>query len=1481
MAEELVSTAAEIDERARRAFEAAWREGRPGPIESYLPAEGHPHREATLEELVQIEMEFAWKAYGGAGLQERAPKLVEDYLARFPKLRQPSVVLRLLRQEDSLRRLRGEAPSREEYQRRFPELCPEGLEFAQPPAAGPAGRRLPEFPGHELLEELGRGAMGVVYKARHRVLGRVVAVKTLPPNLEDDPELVARFVNEAGAVAALQHANIVQIHEVSQCQGRPYFTMEYVEGRTLAQLIRDSAPLPPRDSAALVETVARAVAHAHQRGIVHRDLKPANILLTTGGVPKVSDFGLAKNLQRGTDLTQTGAVVGTPSYMAPEQASGHSHLIGPPADTYALGTILFELLTGRPPFKATTLLETLDLVRSQEPVPPRRLQPGIPRDLETICLKCLRKEPAQRYVQALEMAEDLRRYLNNEPIRARPVGPVGRAMRWCRRQPALAATIAASVAAVLIVASIGLWQVLAERDRYRQQRDRAETERRRAESERDHARENLYRALVGEAEAQLQARPTDWWWKVLGNLREAGQLATADRDRQALRDLALRCMATRYPCFHLHAICKRHAGPVLAVAASGDAKLAASGGSDRLVCVWSAVTGRQLAESSDRLPEVTAVAFQPDGDWLACGDAGGSLRFWNVGGLKAAAEAAQGTVVRMAASRVLTPPGAGVVTAVAFSPDGKWLAAGFQDRLIRIFSVSAADDTSAKRLTGHTGVVNCLAFSPDGSLLASGAEDSTIRYWDVAAAKETRCCAAGNRPTRLAFFPNGESLVTTDRETFGIQVHAVRSKQEFGHGVLHTRPVTSVRVDAKGRLLTASGDGTLKYWSAGERIEELAVAAIEGGEVLAADVSGSAAWVVAGYHDGAVRLWKISEPSQCALLGSSTQSVAFLGASRRLAADTVTFDLARGIRAAGVSFQPPAIGGLAVCPDGRWLAYGNERGDLCLWNLVAKAQAAQWPAHAGPVTALHFSPDGSRLASTGKDGWVKLWAGGDGRPLGKLDAKLGELHALAWSRDGLSLALTGRHGAIIWQTDGKSQPRRLAEHLLPASCIAAGETCVALAGADGSIAVYDLKTGKQMYVLQGHTALVTALEFTPDGKRLASTGRDDTLRFWDTAHGAAGTVIKERVLTASWLAFDPRGRCLAAGGPRMASLLCFPVDRDGLPPQWQACAYAYPGSDGCGRFDTQGTQLLLGTFSGSIRACPVDLARQAFERAGRPEGPVRIDPYEVVVPAGHLTTVWGVAASRDGRWLATASHDTSVKIWDAQTMKLRQTLFGHRCLVWCVAFSPDGNYLASGSAGPVKVWEVATGRLVHDLAGVGPQTLVTYLAFHPRQPWLASSADDGTIRRWDLVSGKQLGVLYRRDGPMHGLAFRGDGRWLAAGGDNRVLLWDLAKPLADLAPPDKVLADHPAPVWSVDFSADGKYLASAGAEGRVVLWDGRTFSPLARLPCGTREMRCVTFSADGGLLAVAGYQSSLFVWDLDATRRTIRELKLDSPPRPE
>jgi tetratricopeptide (TPR) repeat protein len=305
----------------------------------------------------------------------------------------------------------------------------------------------PALPGFEILGELGRGGMGVVYKASQFSPHRLVAVKMIRAGEGATPEQVVRFGVEGEAVARLQHPNIVQLYEVGVHLQRPYFALEFVPGGSLEARLA-GRPQPPHWAAGLVETLARALHHAHQKGVVHRDLKPANVLLTADGTPKVADFGMARLVHADLRLTRTGAVAGTPRYMAPEQTRP-GQPVGPAADVYALGAILYEMLTGRPPFLAATPLEVLRQVAECDPVTPSRLAP-MPRDLETVCLKCLRKEPGKRYTSAAALADDLRRFLDGKPVRARPVGPLGRGTRWCRRNPLLAGALAALAASVVV-----------------------------------------------------------------------------------------------------------------------------------------------------------------------------------------------------------------------------------------------------------------------------------------------------------------------------------------------------------------------------------------------------------------------------------------------------------------------------------------------------------------------------------------------------------------------------------------------------------------------------------------------------------------------------------------------------------------------------------------------------------------------------------------------------------------------------------------------------------------------------------------------------------------------------------------------------------------------------------------------------------------------------------------------------------------------
>jgi serine/threonine-protein kinase len=380
-------------------------------------------------------------------------------------------------------------------------IPPAGDPYATVPptesAAPPADDRAP--PGYEVLGEVGRGGMGIVYRARQVALNREVALKMILSGSHADANEMARFRREGQAIARLQHPNIVAIHEVGEHNGRPFFSLEFCSGGSLEQQLAGWRPLPPGKAAALVQQLAQAMHAAHQAKVIHRDLKPANVLLTADGTPRITDFGLAKKLDE-SGHTRTGSVLGTPSYMAPEQAAGKKE-VGPAADVYALGAILYACLTGRPPFLAATPFDTIVQVLSEEPVPPRQRNDKVPMDLETVCLKALHKDPKNRYGSAAALAEDLGRYLGGEPVHARPVGRLERSWKWVRRNPAVAA-LTAVLLLVLTVGGVVVVPGWREARRMKQERDQAVERAAQAEAR----RAELFAALVGRDEALKQAR---------------------------------------------------------------------------------------------------------------------------------------------------------------------------------------------------------------------------------------------------------------------------------------------------------------------------------------------------------------------------------------------------------------------------------------------------------------------------------------------------------------------------------------------------------------------------------------------------------------------------------------------------------------------------------------------------------------------------------------------------------------------------------------------------------------------------------------------------------------------------------------------------------------------------------------------------------------------------------------------------------------
>ncbi len=694
---------------------------------------------------------------------------------------------------------------------------------ASPVECAPPTSSVP--PGYEILGELGRGGMGVVYKARQVQLNRLVALKMILSGGHAGSEERVRFLAEGEAIAAIRHPGIVQIYDFGTHGGLPYFALEFCAGDSLAGKL-NGTPLPPREAARIVEQVADAIQAAHQRGIIHRDLKPANVLLSfsrdaessersargdalrsedsasrlNAVEPKVSDFGLARRVEGGIGLTQTGAVMGTPSYMAPEQAEAKKD-IGPAADVYALGAILYECLTGRPPFKAATAFDTIMQVVATEPVPVRQLQPGVPVDLETICLKCLQKEPGKRYGSAREMAEDLKHYQQGRPIAARPVGRLERLLRWCSREP----IVAGLLAAVLLVLTIGVVVSSVLGMKAARSASLAENERERADKKAREATENEQRANRGEERATEQLNRAERL-VYAGKLTKAQLMWRDDKVPEAL-DLLDECQWNLRGWEHRHlwslynsnqVTFGGHTGPVYSVAWSPDGKRIVSGSGDHTLKVWDAEKGQEVLSPKGHTSPVMSVAWSPDGKRIVSGSQDNTLKVWD-------AEKGQ---------HVLSLKGhASPVMSVAWSPDGKRIVSVSQDRTLKVWDAEKGQEILS--LKGHTDGVTSVAWSPDGKRIVSGSGDNTLKVWDVEKGQEILSLKGHTGGVNgVAWSPDTKRIVSGGGDGT-LKAWDAEKGQEVLSIEGHANEVYSVAWSLDGkRILSGSGDGTLKVWDA-------------------------------------------------------------------------------------------------------------------------------------------------------------------------------------------------------------------------------------------------------------------------------------------------------------------------------------------------------------------------------------------------------------------------------------------------------------------------------------------------------------------------------------------------------------------------------------------------------------------------------------------------------------------------------------------
>ena len=777
----------------------------------------------------------------------------------------------------------------------------------EPDVVAPAASSVaPCLGGYELLQEIARGGMGVVYRARQVALNRQVAVKVLLGGWFADETFIKRFHREAEAAASLNHPNIVAIHEVGEEDGQVYYSMDLIEGRSLAELVADN-PLPVNQAAQLIKTVAETVAFAHERGVLHRDLKPSNVLIDGYGVPHVTDFGLAKRSDVDGDLTMTGQIIGSPNYMAPEQADPKFGPTSEASDVYSLGAMLYHLLTGRPPFVAETVVQTLRFVTEGQVLPPSAFSRGIPRDLETICLKCLETDPALRY-RATDLADELQRFLSHQPIQARPVGTMGKLARWCRRKPGLAASLA-SVAVLLLVVAIGspiaMVRIYHEREKSEAARQQEARSRMRAEAGEREVQRQLYSALTEQANALVRSGEVGQRFKALEVVRRAAGISNSlELRRSALAALALPdlrfdrelpvesgiTLRALDPDFRNIALC-RGSGPVEIRSVSDwrlQSTLPASTNLPAYVGLWSA-DGRYLAVKRDCMPS---------GD-LA------DLEVWEVS-----------TRHRVFWLRNV------LNRAMAFHPQQPLLITAQLGGDVSVWDLKKGQSVAAFRL----GIAPThLHFSPAGERFAAvleSADTSIVSVYDFTSGELKASRTFAQQVSALDWHPGGRWLAVAD---LGGMIQLMDSHTGQTHSLgSHKAQAVTVAFNPDGSFLWSGGwEGELMCWDTHTWQRSLTV--------------GRQSWVVQFRADG----------RQCALHSNA-------GLELHTFSPPTPREFAEDLG--------PRLQHAAFSPDGRWLAASADR-SLGVWDLTSSGPGAL--AQEDDEARLFFSADSTELfAST-------------------------------------------------------------------------------------------------------------------------------------------------------------------------------------------------------------------------------------------------------------------------------------------------------------------------------------------------------------------------------------------------------------------------------------------------------------------------------------------------------------------------------------
>jgi WD40 repeat protein len=1015
-----------------------------------------------------------------------------------------------------------------------PDELPTSVDPLMPP---------PRLGDYELLEEIGRGGMGIVYRARQVSLDRIVAIKLLPFGGLAGKQSALRFRAEAVAAGSLRHPNIVAIHEVGLHDERHFIAMDFVPGQSLARVLRDG-PLAPRRAASLVREVALAVQHAHEHGIIHRDIKPSNILVdSVDGQPRVTDFGLAKNLRSDTELTLSGQTLGSPNYIPPEQIRGSKRREalafesqgGNPCkceseaqpscssaktsfatDVYALGATLYHTLTGRPPFMGQDIAAVLHQTLQDEPLPPRRLNPSIPVDLETICLKCLEKEPSQRYATAKELADELWRFVRDEPIQARPVTRAERAWRWCRRNP-VAAGLALATLLLLVTVAIG-----APIAAFRINAQRRQAELRGYSSDMNVVYQVWEEGNLNRAQALLQShspKPGEpdlrgIEWRLLWKLCQDQSVATVTNFHDRVRSLAITpdgrtlFVGSGGAVNLLDLVDYRQQGELrddqappslVAICSALPYLVATAGAKGSRVCLWNLLSRKVMAVLDGAGSQINALTFSPNGELLALASETGTIEVWDVMGRtnvwrhepkhpsRTLAFSRDGRTLVSGGSQHggnalfwdartgaklpgIPPAHGGWLSCAVFSPDGLTLATSGVDGTIILWDFAAH-----RRLQTFNVPANTLAFSPDGHRFAAGGNDNLVRLWDLATPEKPPLIWRGHRVdvTALAFAPNGSGLLSGSADGV-VKVWSLDAQMDGDLLMKADHWVTTLAISPDGKRLAAADyhenraalfDLLSRRWMTNLGGHSAAIQGVA--------FSADSKWLATGSEDQTVRLWSMTSLQLKRVFTNDFQSTlpAFSPDNRVLAVagwiptalkttNTLAFwDLNSGAKLDQLEAAGPWASAVAFSHNGKFVAVGYFDGSVKIWSWRNQRLVTEFKNSIGtPVWSLAFSEDDKLLASSPDPTILDLRK----RQVSHLEGY--PCATLAFSHDKKSLVCVRDGGLVFWNLSTRSVALRFLCHAGAASglAITPDETLLATSAADGTVRLWAAPSLRQI-----------------------------------------------------------------------------------------------------------------------------------------------------------------------------------------------------------------------------------------------------------------------------------------------------------------------------------------------------------------------------------------------------------------------------------